>query len=79
MKFKAKMSERNVVNSEVDSIKLWHERFGHIHLQTMEDTEKSGAVKGLIISHNSDFFSVKHVFWQHKHVNFISQNNKKTL
>lgn len=54
MNFKVKMPVCNIAQDI--SLKLWHERLGHINIQTIKNTEKSAAVEGLQTAKlNSDF------------------------
>ncbi|KMQ86626.1 copia protein [Lasius niger] len=49
-----KPEECNVAQQE--SLKLWHERLGHINVKSIKETEEAGAVNGMKIEAGTDFF-----------------------
>lgn len=59
MLFKVKKQmECNIVSVNVASLKLWHERLGHINIRSIKETERFMAVEGLKLAFNNfeDFF-----------------------
>lgn len=58
---------RNKVNVSVTSVKLWHERLGHINKRSICELAKKGLVKGVIVKDTSEFFcEACHLGKQHK-------------
>lgn len=46
----------NEVNMSQTSLKLWHERLGHVNNRTIKDMVKIRAVTGVDLSNVKDFF-----------------------
>lgn len=42
--------------AQQNSLKLWHERLGHINVKSIKETEKARAVEGMKIENGTEFF-----------------------
>lgn len=55
MKIRVK-KQQECNSATVNDTKLWHERLGHLNLQSLKETDKLNAVSGMQINHSTEFF-----------------------